>query len=230
MSYNLNMDLLSEKFNDLTEVSKVRRFIFSDLGNMGLKSLYNTYWLEMENLFIDASEKVGKNLFELFLVDYLTIQKNAVIPKKENLLKEFVDFYQEISKFQSREIIIKNIFRYSMYYLRITFADLQDEDIRRKIKAINALNASDSYPFLMEIFEDYEFAHINRAMLLEILDTVLGFINERNSKKPSQIALSFAGLSTEINKMLVLKDYTPHFVVEETNYLEKETINSMISS
>ncbi len=230
MSYNLNMDLLSEKFNDLTEVSKVRRFIFSDLGNMGLKSLYNTYWLEMENLFIDASEKVGKNLFELFLVDYLTIQKNAVIPKKENLLKEFVDFYQEISKFQSREIIIKNIFRYSMYYLRITFADLQDEDIRRKIKTINALNASDSYPFLMEIFEDYEFAHINRAMLLEILDTVLGFINERNSKKPSQIALSFAGLSTEINKMLVLKDYTPHFVVEETNYLEKETINSMISS
>lgn len=230
MSYNLNMDLLSEKFNDLTEVSKVRRFIFSDLGNMGLKSIYNTYWLEMENLFIDASEKVGKNLFELFLVDYLTIQKNAVIPKKENLLKEFVDFYQEISKFQSREIIIKNIFRYSMYYLRITFADLQDEDIRRKIKTINALNASDSYPFLMEIFEDYEFAHINRAMLLEILDTVLGFINERNSKKPSQIALSFAGLSTEINKMLVLKDYTPHFVVEETNYLEKETINSMISS
>lgn len=230
MSYNLSMDLLSEKFNDLTEVSKVRRFIFSDLGNMGLKSLYNTYWLEMENLFIDASEKVGKNLFELFLVDYLTIQKNAVIPKKENLLKEFVDFYQEISKFQSREIIIKNIFRYSMYYLRITFADLQDEDIRRKIKTINALNASDSYPFLMEIFEDYEFAHINRAMLLEILDTVLGFINERNSKKPSQIALSFAGLSTEINKMLVLKDYTPHFVVEETNYLEKETINSMISS
>lgn len=230
MSYNLSMDLLSEKFNDLTEVSKVRRFIFSDLGNMGLKSLYNTYWLEMENLFIDASEKVGKNLFELFLVDYLTIQKNAVIPKKENLLKEFVDFYQEISKFQSREIIIKNIFRYSMYYLRITFADLQDEDIRRKIKTINALMAYDSYPFLMEIFEDYEFAHINRAMLLEILDTVLGFINERNSKKPSQIALSFAGLSTEINKMLVLKDYTPHFVVEETNYLEKETINSMISS
>ena len=230
MFYNLSMDLLSEKFNDLTEVSKVRKFIFSDLGNMGLKSLYNTYWLEMENLFIDASEKVGKNLFELFLVDYLTIQKSAVIPKKENLLKEFVDFYQEISKFQSREIIIKNIFRYSMYYLRITFADLQDEDIRRKIKTINALNASDSYPFLMEIFEDYEFAHINRAMLLEILDTVLGFINERNSKKPSQIALSFAGLSTEINKMLVLKDYTPHFVVEETNYLEKETINSMISS
>ena len=82
----------------------------------------------------------------------------------------------------------------------------------------------------IETHEDFEFAHINRAMLLEILDTVLGFINERNSKKPSQIALSFAGLSTEINKMLVLKDYTPHFVVEETNYLEKETINSMISS
>lgn len=230
MPYNSTMGVLSDKFNELSEVSKVRRFIFSDLQNTGLMSLYNTYWLEMENLFIDASEKLGKNLFEMFIVDYLTIQKNAVIPKKENLLKEFIDFYQEISKFQERELIIKNIYRYSMYYLRITFADLQDEDIRRKIKTINALKAIDSYPFLMEIFEDFEFAHINRAMLLEILDTVLGFIDERNSKKPSQIALSFAGLSTEINKMLVLKDYTPHFVVEESKILEKETINSMISS
>ena len=230
MLYHAGMVELSDKFNELSEVSKVRRFIFSDLKNNGLMSLYNTYWLEMEDLFIDASEKLSKNLFEMFLIDYLTIQKSAVIPKKENLLKEFIDFYQEITKFQQREIIIKNIFRYSMYYLRITFADLQDEEIRKKIKTINALNATDSYPFLMEIFEDYEFAHINRAMLLEILDTVLGFINERNSKKPSQIALSFAGLSTEINKMLVLKDYTPHFVVEETNFLEKDTINSMICS
>ena len=152
MLYNAGMVALSDKFNELSEVSKVRRFIFSDLKNNGLTSLYNAYWLEMENLFIDASEKLSKNLFEMFLIDYLTIQKNALIPKKENLLKEFIDFYQEITKFQKREIIIKNIFRYSMYYLRITFADLQDEDIRKKIKTINALNALDSNTILIEIF------------------------------------------------------------------------------
>ena len=209
-------------------VSKIRKFVLSELVKSGLIDVYVKYWLELENSFLDAGERVNENLLEKFFIDYLTIQNNGVIPKKENLFINFIDFYRNASKFQKKELIIKNIYRYSSYYLRIMFARLSDDDIRVKIKQINAYNAKDAYPFLMEVFEDYEFAHINRAMLLEILDTVIGFIVERNSKKPSQIALSFAGLSTEINKMLVLKDYTPHFVVDETALYSGETINSIM--
>lgn len=224
------MEMLSNKFKNLSEISKIRKFVEADLLKYDMHNIYTQYWLEMETVFLDASEKLNKNLFEKFITDYLTIQKNAQIPKKSMLLKDFIDFYQKISKFQEREIIIKNIFRYSIYYLRIIFADLKDDEIRKKIKTINALNATDAYPFLMEVFEDFEFAHINRAMLLEILDTVIGFIHERNSKKPSQIALSFAGLSTEINKMLILKDYTPKFVVEESELEKDNTINSLTNA
>ena len=224
------MVVLCNKFEELSEVSKIRKFIYSDLKNFSLLDVYNNYWLEMEEVFLQTSEKLNENLLERFLVDYLTIQNNATIPKKENLFKEFLNFYQSIIKFQNRSLVIKNIFRYSVYYIRLIFADLKDEEIRKKIKMINALNAVDSYPFLMEVFEDFEFAHINRAMLLEILDTVLGFIDERNSRKPTQVALSFAGLSNEINKMLVLKDYTPHFVVDNEDINESVTINSLISS
>ena len=211
----------------MSVVSKIRRFVMGELANSGLLDIYVTYWLELENSFLDAAERVNENLLEKFIVDYLTIQNNGIIPKKEQLFMNFVDFYRKASRFQKKEIIIKNIFRYSVYYLKIFFATLADDDIRLKIKKINAYNAKDAYPFLMEVFEDYEFAHINRAMLLEILDTVIGFIEERNSKKPSQIALSFAGLSTEINKMLILKDYTPHFVVDDANSKNRDTINSV---
>ena len=211
----------------MSVVSKIRRFVMGELANSGLLDIYVTYWLELENSFLDAAERVNENLLEKFIVDYLTIQNNGIIPKNEQLFMNFVDFYRKASRFQKKEIIIKNIFRYSVYYLKIFFATLADDDIRLKIKKINAYNAKDAYPFLMEVFEDYEFAHINRAMLLEILDTVIGFIEERNSKKPSQIALSFAGLSTEINKMLILKDYTPHFVVDDANSQNRDTINSV---
>lgn len=224
------MVVLSNKFEELSEVSKIRKFIYSDLKNLSLLDVYNNYWLEMEEVFLETSEKLNENLLERFLVDYLTIQNNSVIPNKEMLFKEFLAFYQRIIKFQNRSLVIKNIYRYSVYYIRLLFADLKDEGIRKKIKMINALNATDSYPFLMEVFEDFEFAHINRAMLLEILDTVLEFIDERNSKKPTQIALSFAGLSNEINKMLVLKDYTPRFVVDKDEICEARTINSIINS
>ena len=224
------MVVLSNKFEELSEVSKIRKFIYSDLKNLSLLDVYNNYWLEMEEVFLETSEKLNENLLERFLVDYLTIQNNSVIPNKEMLFKDFLAFYQRIIKFQNRSLVIKNIYRYSVYYIRLLFADLKDEGIRKKIKMINALNATDSYPFLMEVFEDFEFAHINRAMLLEILDTVLEFIDERNSKKPTQIALSFAGLSNEINKMLVLKDYTPRFVVDKDEIYEARTINSIINS
>lgn len=220
---------LSE-FSSLCEVSKIRKFIASELKNSNLLGLYNTYWLEMETNYLEAGQKLNKNLLETFLIDYLTIQNNGKISKTEDLIVDFIDFYQKASKFQKKEMIIKNIFRYSIYYLRILFAQLKDEDIKSKISTINDLHAQDAYPFLMEVFEDYEFAHINRAMLLEILDTVIGFINERNSKKPSQVALSFAGLSSEINKMLVLKDYMPRFVIDNEDEQTGETINSLVDN
>ena len=213
----------------LSNVSKIRKFITAELKKSGLIDLYSTYWLEMETSYIEASERENRILLEEFFLDYLTIQNNGVIPKKENLFSNFVEFYQKVSKFQKKDLIIKNIFRYSVYYLKILFSDVKDDEIRIRIKKINAYKAKDAYPFLMEVFEDFEFAHINRAMLLEILDMVIGFIEERNSKKPSQIALSFAGLSTEINKMLVLKDYTPRFVVEKHEYDAQNTINQLMN-
>lgn len=214
----------------LSNISRIRKFVSAELANSGLQDIYSTYWLEMENSYLEASENLQQSVLEKFFIDYLTIQNNGKIPQKEDLFLNFVDFYQKAIKFQRKELIIKHIFRYSVYYLKILFSKLSDEKIRVKIKKINAYNAVDAYPFLMEVFEDYEFAHINKSMLLEILDTVIGFIQERNSKKPSQIALSFAGLSTEINKMLVLKNYTPHFVMDEEEIPVEETINSMISA
>ena len=214
----------------LSNISRIRKFVSAELANSGLQDIYSTYWLEMENSYLEASENLQQSVLEKFFIDYLTIQNNGKIPQKEDLFLNFVDFYQKAIKFQRKELIIKHIFRYSVYYLKILFSKLSDEKIRVKIKKINAYNAVDAYPFLMEVFEDYEFAHINKSMLLEILDTVIGFIQERNSKKPSQIALSFAGLSTEINKMLVLKNYTHHFVMDEEEIPVEETINSMISA
>lgn len=198
----------------------------SELMSSGLGEIYSSHWLDMENSYLEAGEKVNKNLLERFFVDFMTIQNNGIIPSREDLFINFVEFYRTAEKFQKKDLIIKNLMRYSVYYLKILFAKLTDDEIRLRIKKINAYDATDSYPFLMEVFEDYENANINRTMFLEILDTVINFIEARNSAKPSQVALSFAGLSTEINKMLVLKDYMPKFVVDVEEFPEKSTINS----
>lgn len=221
---------MREDFNTPSEITKIRKFIFADIknaayGHIGLLEAYNTYWLEMENNFLNLE---NVNLLEQFLVDYLTIQDNGLIPPRDELMKIFVEYYFRATKFQKKEIVLRNIYRYSVYFLKISFGQIPDNEIKEKIDRINKLEAKDAFPFLMEVFEDYDYAHINKNMLLDILDTVIGFINDRNSAEPSQMAVSFAGLSNEINKMMILKDYVPKFIVEEIPD-DSVTINKLLS-
>lgn len=209
----------------MTELTKIRKFVFADLKNsknIRLLEAYNNYWMELENNFLKL-DKI--DLMEQFFVDFLTIQNNGVIPKKDELMGEFVRFYANAAKFQSKELVLRNLYKYSVYFLKISFADIQDNEIKAKIVEINSEDAKDAYPFLMEVFEDYDYAHINKNMLLEILDTIISFIYDRNSLKPSQMALSFAGLSNEINKMMILKDYVPKFKIDKKDV----TINHLVN-
>ena len=204
------------------ETGKIRNFVFQDLKNSGMLNEVYSYWVELENnLSGDLYRPVN------FIRDYLTIQNGGKITEFENLAKDFIIFYAKITKYQSKNVIIKNLCRYSLYYKKIASGCISDPDIKEKIDIINSCGAKDAYPFLMEVFEDYDFAHINKHMLLDILDTVISFIEERNSVSPSQIALSFAGLSKEINKMMVLKDYMPKFVTENPEISDLTTINSL---
>ncbi len=204
------------------EIGKIRNFVFQDLKNSGMLNSVYAYWIELENnLSGDLYHPVN------FIRDYLTIQNGGMISSPDNLTKDFIIFYAKITKYQSKDVIIKNLCRYSSYYKKITSGNIADEDIKEKIDKINEYGAKDAYPFLMEVFEDYDYAHINKHMLMEILNTVIGFIEERNSANPSKMALSFAGLSNEINKMMVLKDYMPKFVAQNTDSPECATINSL---
>ncbi len=101
------MDMLSNNFNDLCEVSKIRFFVASDLKRANLNDLYDSYWLEMENRFLNASEKVKENLFEKFLIDYLTIQRNAVIPQKTAYLRSLLIFIKIFQSFRKKKLLLR---------------------------------------------------------------------------------------------------------------------------
>ena len=92
---------------EISNISRIRKFVSAELANSGLQDIYSTYWLEMENSYLDASEILKQPVLEKFFVDYLTIQNNGKIPQKEDLFLNFVDFYQNAIKFQRKDLIIK---------------------------------------------------------------------------------------------------------------------------
>lgn len=202
-----------------SEITKIREFVYDGMAGCSVSSeAFATYWVAMENNFFNTADF---GLMDRFFSDYLTIQNNGIVPSENSVAENFINYFNKAARFQKKEIILRNIYRYSVYFLKLEFSKIADDQIREKVDIINAYGAKDAYPFLMEVFEDYDYAHINKNMLLDILNTVIGFVEDRNSLEPLQKAVSFAGLSTEINKMMVLKDYVPKFVVEESDFEKK---------
>ena len=227
---NQNEEVLYFEINkNFSELDLIRNFVYKMLKESNQSHIFNTYWLAMEKMLC--------GLNEAFLIDYLTIQNNGLIPKKTELFDAFSAFMERMDKLKQRDDIIKHLYRYSSYYVKIVNSDIKDEDLKAKISYINSFDSNDTYSYLMEVFEDYDFAHISKHMLLDILDSITMFVKQREKNPTCPIAVNFAALSKDINKMLVLKALTPKIVVQDIKDLpekdqlkvqKKITINDLI--
>ncbi len=209
-----------------SSTDNIKSFLIETLQRKHCVNLFANYFARIEENYAKSSML---HKFPDFICAYLTIYTNGKDLTPEDTYIYFRDFYNYAVKMKTDENILKHIYRYSNYYLKILTLDVSDVDIRNLLSKINQLGAEDTYSYLMEVFEDYEFAHINKNMFLDILETVLEYASERkfSHKKP----LPFSALSYELNKMLAMKDYVPD-LEEEALQLKNSaspTINDLIN-
>lgn len=206
-----------------SKIEKIKAFLIETLHRKNSINLYANYFARIEENF---AKYFLTNEFENFICDYLTIYSNGKVLDNEDIYIYFRDFYEYASKMKSDENLLKHIYRYSNYYLKLLTLDISDVDIRNLVEKINKLGARDTYSYLLEVFEDYEFAHINKNMFVDILETVVEYAaNRKFSHKES---VPFSVLSCELNKMLAMKNYVPKFDNEEMSETNKITINDLL--
>ncbi len=200
-------------------VEKIKAFLIESLQRKYAISLYANYFARIEENYAkyNLSDKVSE-----FLYSYLSIYSNGEVFEKKDVYVYFRDFYQYACRLKSDENILKHIYRYSNYYLKLLTLDISDIDIKNLVSKLNEIEAFDTYPYLLEVFEDYEFAHINKNTFIDILETVVEYSANRkfSHKKP----LSFSALSVELNKMLAMKSYIPQIETTPVK-AEKTTID-----
>lgn len=181
---------------------------------------------EVENIWqqtIKSYKKLGLgNLFESFIKDFLIIQNDGKIPNKNALYNNFKSYYIKLSNYQDILTILKNIQKYSKYYLNIINSNFDDFEIQKQFIILNEYNGRDAYPYLMEVLDDLENMHINKEVFLNILTMINSFIISRQENPSQDMIIDFTTLSKEINKMLIFKGYTSNIVDEN-----KLTINEM---
>ena len=203
-----NVIKLKEKSDSLyliNPIEQIDMFLYEELYNTSSFYLFENFW---EKCREDYNEEFIYN----FLIDFLTIQNEGKITNKVNVVKIFIAYF---NKYKNKDILLElfiQIAKYLKYYDIIINEKSKNQKINNLLHEINKTRNNEAYPYLMEVFEDYEYARINTDMLLEILNTVILFINHQDDEKINSIVRNFNQLSDEINKMLFLKILTPKII------------------
>ena len=206
-------------------IENIKAFLIETLNRKGSITLFANYFSRMEENFT----KHGlKSELENFICTYLSIYSNGEHLKDEELYSYFRDFYLYTARMKTDENILKHLYRYSNYYLKILTLDITDIDIKNLVSKIKKIGAVDTYSYLLEVFEDYEFAHINKNTFVDILETVVEYVANRKFSHKKYIP--FSALSNELNKMLAMKNYVPQIDVEPAIPQSKKiTINDLLN-
>lgn len=216
-----NPQLIFESLNstglDLSQADLIRNYVLMKLEPREQEDLYKNYWYPMEKGFSNLKES---SLFDRFMRDYLTV-KTGRIPNIRNVYTDFKEYVGQ-QKEVAIEEILKDIYQYSKYFVHLAFQNEMDKEVNSVLKDINSLKVDVSYPFLLEVYDDYFKQKIAKEVFISILKLVESYVFRRAicGVPTNSLNKTFATMSKEINKekylesvqvVLALKDSYKRF-------------------
>ncbi|HVB25061.1 MAG TPA: DUF262 domain-containing protein [Ktedonobacteraceae bacterium] len=198
-----NPQLIFESLNstgmDLSQADLIRNYVLMGLDNEEQIRLYKIYWHPMEQSF-GQTQNVA--LFNRFMRDYLTIKSGSgEIPNMDKVYVTFKAYQQSKSTIPIEEIV-EDIYRYSKYFTRMVLSREPDAEIRRRLNDIQTLEVNVVYPFLLEVYHDYESQRLSRDDFIAILKLIESYVFRRLVCGIPTHGLNkvFATLAKEIDK------------------------------
>lgn len=152
----------------LNEADKVRNFILMKLDKETQELYYAKYWNKIEK---NTDYRVSE-----FLRHYLTIKRNK-IPNIKDVYFIFKKYFND-NVVELEEFLIE-LLKYSEVFKSIITNQFKCRPITLGIKAINQLEVNVSYPFLMEMFMDFNKGIINEKQCEEVVHTVKNYVFRR---------------------------------------------------
>lgn len=139
----LVFESLNAKGRPLTQADLIRNFFFMRTSQDKHEEVYRKYWKPMQDFYDDTLTE--------YIRHYLMI-KGKYIRKN--------DVYMELKDLVGSEDVIvhlEKLYQYSNYYRVITHPDIEpNEIVRRSLHRINRLEATTSYPFLLNLVALYK--------------------------------------------------------------------------
>lgn len=161
---------------ELSQADLIRNFILMGLNRKNQNDIYVKYWQKIE---LNAKElKTNQSRVSDFIRDYLTL-KTKKIPNKSSVYAQFKERFPTL-QYEELEVLLDELKRISWHYRKFVNPDEEsDVEIRRQLQNIDHLEINVSYPFLLQVFSDYENELINKAQLLGVMELIQSFVWRR---------------------------------------------------
>lgn len=213
-----NPQLIFESLNstglDLSQADLIRNFVLMKLEPKEQTDLYTEYWYPMERSFGNLNDSA---LFDRFMRDYLTV-KTGKIPNILDVYAVFKDYVYHHSE-QTVKDIIKDIYGFSKHFVKLAFQTEKDKSINQVLVDINTLKVDVSYPFLLEVYDDYENRKLSKEDFIAILKLVEAYVFRRAicGAATNSLNKTFATIIKEINKESYLESTTAALLLKESH-------------
>ena len=210
-----NPQLIFESLNstglELTQADLIRNYVLMGLEKQEQDNLYNDYWSPMEKSFGYAKYSV---LFDRFMRDYLTI-KTEKIPNIKDVYSAFKLYAQN---FKDIKELVADIYKYSKYFVKIALEKEQDNEIKTIFSDINILKVDVSYPFLLQVYEDYKQGRITKEEFIQILKYIESYVFRRAICRipTNSLNKTFANLYKEIKSENYLERFKAALLLKDS--------------
>ena len=173
-----NPQLIFESLNstgmDLSQSDLIRNYILMGLDHEEQINLYEQYWHPMEQSF---GQNQSVALFNRFMRDFLTLRTGS-IPNVDKVYATFKAYHQDKAHI-SMEAIVAEVYEYAKYFTRMVLSREKDPELKRCFEDIKTLEVNVVYPFLLEVYHDYEHQKLSREHFVAILKLIESYVFRR---------------------------------------------------
>lgn len=209
-----NPQLVFEAMNStgkkLSQADLIRNYVLMDLRPKRQERLYSAYWRPMELEFAVAQERQ----FDQFVRHYLTI-KTGEIPRMGDIYDAFKDYAATFTRGdETIDSLVIELRQYAHRYCAMALGKETDPQLLRAFKDLDQVKADVVYPFLLEVYTDYELGILTREDVLHIVDLVTSYIFRRAVCRipTNSLNKTFASFSSAVRKDRYLDSVRHHFL------------------
>ena len=209
-----NPQLVFEAMNStgrkLSQADLIRNYVLMDMPPKEQDALYTAYWRPMELEFVGSND----SQFDEFVRHYLTI-KTGEIPRLGDIYDAFKAYsFKFVTAGQSMDDLVVELRQYAKRYGAIALGKEDDKKLRRAFKDLDQIKADVVYPFLLEVYSDYEAGTITHQEMLDVIEMVTSYVFRRAVCRVPTNSLNktFAGFSSVVRKDRYLDSVKAHFL------------------